>query len=1503
MKSKSQYSNSLPGMIFFTGILLFIPFISESFSQQVFNKNIPENIDNQSVVSSFNPRVRFEKNVGQTDPQVDYLCRGKNHILYLTPTGSVLHLLDDRKNNHSVLLQMQIVGANPGSKATGMQQLKSRSNYFHGNDPDSWLTDIPHYSCIKYEGIYQGIDLVYYIRDKEVEFDFVIEPGIQPDVIHLSFAGANEIKLNHEGDLVVQAGSHELVYKKPVAWQRCKEDSRNVDVQFTLADNNIGFDLGEYDKNKTLIIDPQFVYATYLGGSEYETGYAIAADADGCAYVTGSTSSTDFPTYSSFQNEKSEGMFSYLKDIFVTKFNPEGSDIIFSTYIGGNWDDEANGIALDASNNIYIAGTTFSEDNPDTPEDEGFPLMSAYQNQIGDDNFSDAFLTVLNNTGTSLLYSTYFGGDGEDQGTDIAVGIDGNAYITGINFSFDMPVKNAYMSSKPSYYYDAFVARLNPYTSGDNSLIYATYLGGNYDDWGYGIAVDREGCAYVTGSAKSTDFPTTPDPIQSARKESSDVFVSKLSADGLSLVYSTYLGSDGSDEGKDIEVDTAGCAYVCGMGSSGFPVTPGAFMTSGSASFVSKLMPDGKDFVYSTHVLQNGKIAVDDTGQVYIATGLAKMVGDVYKADARVIVLNPEGSDTLFTMTFGGSENESARDVAVDNDRSIYLVGYTNSPDFPVENAFQASLAGQNDVFVAKFGKSKKKLVVEVLQDPLNHDALPIPNTLFDIYAIDLSNRSDPLNYIETQATNDEGLLHLSPDYYAPGMPVFIQHTAEKIPAMKKNHFNEAENMYHVYVDNLIFENNGNIEAQLLEDDQDDTTRTYLSHTSLGYNLIVSIEWLASADYITNLIGGFIQVSNLLYDITNGHVFIDYVAIYDNKNYWKDADIQIYADNYHWPAATAGGIDSASNRGNITLPPAFYDSETKKGQLTKLYEADPIDPGFILNVTSIGHELGHYVLGFEDEYENATGTTVSSDKNFGFMDNPDDLNDPMSSEMSDFVNGDPLFSSYSLTEHYQLYQQNCWDKLSDSHSRFYNSVRAFIHTPRDLGIASNNVMAGPNSDLDNPDFSVGEMMGFDIMATMTAIPRRDYLVTSPNGNLPVPYAQVRLEKQYTGRKIEHGWTTPGGFIKLFNAEPGDKIWVVNKANNQWRFRETLVGQATKQTGNNTEIIELKEVSGNFALLSGIEFDATGKPVYLCRSDQSFSSAPEIRIYENDSVSEEQTLSLSEDIYSVALSNPGFSEGSVLFTAPDSLGEYFFIPQNAYVLNLNKSDNSLYLASMQLELVPDQAITTAEKIALLASYFPAPLGGLPDSVLQVSDVISLNIFPDTAKLKMRFQIHYQADSIEAAIPEAMIIYKWEDGWIPMETGVDPVHKSVTSFVEGPGHYAVFLDLTQSRVVTGNSDVLNKTDQFGGQLFPGYPNPFRFSTTIGFELPERSKVILDVFDIHGRKIRTLVNTMMDAGKHDTIWDGTNDAGLKVPAGIYFYVFKTGTINQNQKIILMR
>jgi hypothetical protein len=1126
-----------------------------------------------SLVKStgFKRSVCFEPNLGQTKTSASYIARGNGYRLFLKANEAVLAFQNTVNHLH-------LEGSNTNPLVKESNELPGKTNYFIGNDPANWITNIPNYARVEYKAVYPGIDLAYYGNEGQLEYDFIVAPGGNPDDILLRFDQHEKPKIKNDGSLVISKGGIEIIMKPPLAYQE-KEGIRNlVSAEYAFRNENlIGFNIGDYDPELPLVIDPVLVYSTYLGTNGSDAVQAIAVDAQGCVYVTGGTSSLDFPTVSCFQCDLHPGMFSNLTDVFVTKFNAEGTGIVYSTYIGGNWDDSGASIAVDANGRVCLTGRTSSTDNTGTPENEGFPVMNAYQTQIGDPNTSDAFVTVLSATGSSLIYSSYLGGGGEDYGTGIAADDNGYVYVTGTEFSFDFPVKNAYMEDKPSYYFDVFVSKFNPYSSGEGSLIYSTHLGGDGDDYGNSIAADREGCAYVTGKTPAANFPVTSNPIQGNKKLNTDAFVTKFAANGLSLIYSTYLGSDEGDEGLDITVDTAGYAYVTGYGRNGFPTTPGAYIPSNGYFFLCKILPDGSDFAYSTHTSVTGHLAVDDMGQAYIGASGA--------ANAYIVAFNPTGSDTLFTLELTGDGSNYIRDIAVDKEHSLYIAGNTTSTDIATEGAYKTNLSGNTDIMVAKFGRSKEKLVAEVLQDPLNHNALPIPNTKFDIFSIDLANRDNPLNYLETQSTDEKGLLHLPTDYYQPGMPIFIRNTPEKKPAVKKNRTDNDKYMYSLHLDNLIIDKDGNIDAQLLESDPNDTTKIYLSHTSLGYNLAVSIEWRASMDYINKLKTAFVSASNILYDVTNSHAYIDFVTIYDDTVNWKNADINIYASNIQWPASAVKGIN-ISGEGHVSMPPALYDTIQESAKLIQeFYNANPIDPSGINFVTSIVHELGHYLFGFRDEYQNHRGALIYSNINFGFMDNVNNINDPMCTEMSDYVQGDAQFGNYSETEHYYFKSRNCWDYFKNSVDGDFGNLLARVHTPKDLGIHPPDIMKGPNNDLLNPDFSVGSMMGFDVNATTTTQPTRNYQYIDQQTQQPVQM-RVCLEKSGTKRWLIHGKTTQSGHIKLFNAESRDKILAAKRARDNWKYRETLVSSSSMKAGD-AEIIELKTVNGQFTLLSGI----------------------------------------------------------------------------------------------------------------------------------------------------------------------------------------------------------------------------------------------------------------------------------------------------------------------------
>ncbi len=276
-------------------------------------------------------------------------------------------------------------------------------------------------------------------------------------------------------------------------------------------------------------------------------------------------------------------------------------------------------------------------------------------------------------------------------------------------------------------------------------------------------------------------------------------------------------------------------------------------------NFLCKIVPGGGSFAYSTHVPLVGYLDIDGSGQAYI--------GSFGTANAPVHAFNSAGSDTLYTVKLAGDGQNYISDIAVDKDQNIYIVGSTISTNIASKDAYKTMLSGSSDIMVAKFGTG---LVAEVLQDSLNHHALPIPDTKFDIYSVNLANRTNPLTYIETRSTDKKGFLHLPSDKYQPGMPVLIRTTPEKRAAIKKDSKEMEKYMYKLHLDNLIINKDGTVSSQLLKAGPTDTTRVYLSHTSLGFNLSVSTEWKVTTEYVEKLKTAFASASNMLYDVTNG---------------------------------------------------------------------------------------------------------------------------------------------------------------------------------------------------------------------------------------------------------------------------------------------------------------------------------------------------------------------------------------------------------------------------------------------------------------------------------------------------------------------------------------------------------------------------------------------------------------------------------------------------------
>jgi hypothetical protein len=670
--------------------------------------------------------LSFEVNKGQTDPRVKFLSRGAGQTLFLTSNESVLALgkaLDQKPDSpglpnlsvsHSLratLLRMRLLGANPLVEVTGLDTLPGTSNYFIGNDPARWRTNVPTYSKVRYSQIYPGIDLVYYGNQRQLEYDFVVAPGADPEQIRLSIRGASKLFLDANGNAVLRQKDGDVRLLKPRLYQEVRGEKIEIAGGYALKGNELRFAVGQYDPRQELVIDPVLVYSTYLGGSGIDLAKGIAVDSSGSAYVAGYTGSTNFPLGTAPQ-QATFGGGNY--DVFVAKLTPAGA-LVYSTYIGGSGDDVANGLAVDSSGNAYVVGSTLSTN---------FPGASSSSIHAAYGGGGDGFVVELNATGNALIYSSYLGGSGSDAATAIALDSSGNAYVAGETQSTNFPgVTSSSMQTVNAGGYDAFVAKLNP---AGTAIVYSTYLGGTADDVAYAIAVDSSGNAFVAGETLSTTFPgVNSKSIQPTSGGGGDGFVAELNAGGTALVYSTYLGGGGTDLALGIALDSIGNAYVTGYTSStNFPVSSAPFQAAsggGYDGFVAKLNPGGTTLVYSTYLGGSGTdtaagIAVDPSGNAYVTGGTTSTdfpgmnSGSLQSAngggasDAFVAELNPAGSALVYSTYLGGNGADVAASIRLDSTNNIYIAGYTGSTNFPLgASPVQSTYGGGTyDAFIAK---------------------------------------------------------------------------------------------------------------------------------------------------------------------------------------------------------------------------------------------------------------------------------------------------------------------------------------------------------------------------------------------------------------------------------------------------------------------------------------------------------------------------------------------------------------------------------------------------------------------------------------------------------------------------------------------------------------------------------------------------------------------------------------------------------------------------------
>jgi Abnormal spindle-like microcephaly-assoc'd, ASPM-SPD-2-Hydin/Beta-propeller repeat len=711
----------------------------------------PQPTDERAISSNVPPvrygmlPLSFEANHGQSAEPVRYLAHGPGYNLFLTANGAVLDLQgpgagsqkpeagrqrSEIKGARDSVLWMRLIGANPSAAITGVEELPSKSNYFIGNDPKNWRTDIPNYAEVKYTEIYSGVDMVFYGRQGQLEFDFVLAPGADPSQVRFGIGGA-PMKVNSAGELELGTSGGKLVLRPPTAYQGNGGSKRPVAVRYVRKRNGqIGFRLEAYRRSEPLTIDPVLSYSTYLGGTGPDIAYGIAVDGSGDAYVAGVTGSLNFPVKLAAQKSETG-----QSNAFVAKLNPSGSGLIYSTYIGGSGADSANAIAIDSTGSAYIAGSTSSTNFPVTP--------GAFQSTLG--GTMNAFVAKLSPTGSAILYATYLGGNATDLGQGIAVNAAGNAYVTGSTTSPNFPTMNALqignaqcsvVNMVETCSADAFVAEFDPTGT---ALVYSTYLGGSSADSGQAIAVDAQGEAVIAGYTSSSNFPNQ-NALQPASGGGIDAFVTKFDPSGSNLVFSTYLGGGGEDQAFGIALDASGNIYVTGgTHSADFPTTPAAFQGAGAYggdgdAFLSKLSPSGNALLYSTFIggsgLDQGNGVAADSAGDSVVVGVTQST-DFPLHDPLQSVLGLSGAGNCATSTsptnvcsdafiarldasgtvsystyLGGTEADYAQAVAMDSSGTPYLAGSTASSNFPViGGALQSSYAGagsNGNAFIVK---------------------------------------------------------------------------------------------------------------------------------------------------------------------------------------------------------------------------------------------------------------------------------------------------------------------------------------------------------------------------------------------------------------------------------------------------------------------------------------------------------------------------------------------------------------------------------------------------------------------------------------------------------------------------------------------------------------------------------------------------------------------------------------------------------------------------------
>jgi hypothetical protein len=660
---------------------------------------------------------------------------GKNADYFFMPNEILIAAPDALNLNHTIdpVARFRFEGQNQNSRLMGKNLLNGTAHFFIGNDPSHWQTAVPLYGEVMYQDIYSGIDLHYREEKGHLKSTFIVAPGANPSSIHYIIEGEKPVQIDPRGALVIStAEGRQITEEPPTAYQDVGGLVKSIPVGYYLIDEGqVGYVLGRYDADYPLVIDPEIITSGYLGGTNTDTAYDIALDPQGTIYIIGETYSLDFPVTRTAFNTTWSG----FTDIFITAYTKEGTEVLYSTYLGGAGNDNGRAIAVNPEGIVYLTGSTESPD---------FPVKNAFQPTMA--GAFDAVITALSPDGSALEFSSFLGGTDIDDARDIALyGRNNTIHLTGVTRSKDFPLKNA-VQKQSGGGLDAFITVID---GKGTTIISSTYLGGSEGDRGQGIAVDTTGSIYVTGytySSKSSDFPVK-NPLMGPHTYSYDAFVSKYTPDALDLIYSTYLGGTWGDRAEAIAVDPNGTAYVIGYTySDDYPTTPGALQRVFGGglyadAFITGIAPDGQSLAASTYLGGSRDdfglgMTLTPDGKVYVTGGTTSSDFPLHEpwkdtlsgqTDAFVTGLDASLSNLEISSYFGGNGSEFGNAIERDPRGVLFIAGITNSDQIPAIRANQAHNGGDFDVFLVAIAPARTADKIPSEQPP----HLPSPKSPF----------------------------------------------------------------------------------------------------------------------------------------------------------------------------------------------------------------------------------------------------------------------------------------------------------------------------------------------------------------------------------------------------------------------------------------------------------------------------------------------------------------------------------------------------------------------------------------------------------------------------------------------------------------------------------------------------------------------------------------------------------------------------------------------------